>query len=65
MSDNVIMMKTTTHEEFGMFVWEVRDEDGELRGTETDFGNAAEFEMVLSNVYPDNTFTIVKVEVTE
>ena len=48
-----------------MLFWEVRDETGKVRGTEFDFGNAAELEMVLSEINPDKTFTIVEIDEVE
>ena len=44
-----------------MLFWEVRDETGKVVGTEECSGNAAELEMVLSEMNPDKNFTIVKV----
>tara|TARA_Y100000310_G_scaffold109433_1_gene107888 strand:+ start:831 stop:983 length:153 start_codon:yes stop_codon:yes gene_type:complete len=45
-----------------MLFWEVRDETGKVRGTEFDFGNAAELEMVLSEMNPENKFSIVEID---
>ena len=48
--------------EYVMMKWEIRNkETGEVVGTEGCPGNAAELEMVLSEMNPDKTFTIVKV----
>jgi hypothetical protein len=44
-----------------MMIFEIRNKDGETVAIETDFGNAAEHEMVLSEIHPEEKFTIVKV----
>ena len=41
--------------------FEIRNKDGVTVAIENDFGNAAEHEMVLSEMHPDDKFTIVKV----
>lgn len=46
-------------------IFEIRNKSGETVAVETDFGNAAEHEMVLSEMHPDEKFTIVKVMVSE
>ena len=45
--------------------WEIRDETGKVRGTEFDFGNAAELHMVLCEMNPMNKFTIVEIDEVE
>ena len=44
-----------------MMIFEIRNKDGVTVGVEEDFGNAAEHEMVLSEMHPEEKFTIVKV----
>ena len=44
-----------------MMIFEIRNKDGVTVAIETDFGNAAEHEMVLSEMHPEEKFTIVKV----
>ena len=41
-------------------MFEIRNSAGEVVATETDFGNAAELEMVLSEMNPNEKFTIVE-----
>ena len=41
--------------------FEIRNKNGETIAIEEDFGNAAEHEMFLSELHPDEKFTIVKV----
>ncbi len=48
-----------------MLFWEIRDETGRIVGTEFCPGNAAELEMVLTEMNPDKTFTIVEVDEVE
>ena len=42
-------------------MFEIRNSAGETVATEGDFGNAAEHEMVLSEMNPTENFTIVEV----
>lgn len=42
-------------------MFEIRNSAGETVATEGDFGNAAELEMVLSEMNPEEKFTIVEV----
>ena len=44
-----------------MMIFEIRNKDGVTGAIEEDFGNAAEHEMVLSEMHPEEKFTIVKV----
>jgi len=44
-----------------MMIFEIRNKDGVTVAVETDFGNAAEHEMILSETHPKEKFTIVKV----
>ena len=44
-----------------MMIFEIRNKDGVTVAVEEDFGNAAEHEMVLSEMHPEEKFTIVKV----
>ena len=44
-----------------MMTFEIRNKDGATVAIEEDFGNAAEHEMFLSELHPDEKFTIVKV----
>ena len=46
-------------------IFEIKIKSGETVAVETEFGNAAEHEMVLSEMHPDEKFTIVKVMVSE
>ena len=49
-----------------MLSWEIRNkETGEVVGTEGCPGNAAELEMVLSEMNPDKTFPIVEIDEVE
>jgi hypothetical protein len=48
-----------------MLFWEIRDETGKCHGTEFCPGNAAELEMVLTEMNPDKAFTIVEVDEVE
>ena len=46
-------------------VFKIRNKAGETVATECDFGNAAELEMVLSEMNPEESFTIdgpIKIE---
>ena len=45
-----------------MVFFEIRDETGKLRATEFDFGNAAELEMILSEMEPEKKISIVTVD---
>ena len=40
-------------------VFEIKNKAGETVATEGDFGNAAELEMVMSEMNPEESFTIV------
>ena len=42
-------------------IFEIRNKDGVTVAIEEDVGNAAEHEMVLSEMHPEEKFTIVKV----
>ena len=44
-----------------MMIFEIRNKDGVPVAVEEAFGNAAEHEMVLSEMHPEEKFTIVKV----
>ena len=48
-----------------MLIWEIRDENGKCHGTEFCPGNAAEHEMVLSEMFPEKTFTINEIDEVE
>ena len=48
-----------------MLLWEIRDETCAVVRTESCPGNAAEFEMVMSEMNPDKTFTIVEIDEVE
>ena len=57
--DNVYSEKTN---EVAMIIFEIRDETGKVRATDTDFGNMAELAMIMSEIEPNRKFRVVDID---